>query len=195
MRKLVFLFLCLTTFAFAKKKPDITHCITTYTVVERDRLGNITQGAHKKDLKWLKGDLLKKYPGVCYAPPDPSVSVVFFFTIEPATYSGTRVVTDTANTSGSVSDTNGNSGTYDGTTTSSTRVPYSFEYGKYMLTLETLVDHKVAVRHRFEQDGIYRVIYGIPLGGRGHHPEKALIEDAVKWIHEGGLQDPLQSAH
>jgi hypothetical protein len=34
----------------------------------------------------------------------------------------------------------------------------------------------------------------IPLGGRGHYPEKALIEDAVKWLSKGGLNDPLQSA-
>jgi hypothetical protein len=36
-------------------------------------------------------------------------------------------------------------------------------------------------------------MYGVPLGGRGHHPVKALIEDAVKWLHAGGLEDPLQS--
>jgi hypothetical protein len=44
------------------------------------------------------------------------------------------------------------------------------------------------------QDGIYRTMYGIPLGGRGHHPEKALIEDAVKWMSAGGLSNPYQSA-
>jgi hypothetical protein len=80
------------------------------------------------------------------------------------------------------------------TTTSSTAVPYSFEYGKFMLTVETFgADGEPVVRRRFQQNGIYRTMYGVPLGGRGHHPAKALIEDAVKWIHAGGLDDPLQS--
>jgi hypothetical protein len=172
----------------------VPHCSTSYTVVEKDTLGNVKQGGPDKSLKWLQVDLEKKYPGVCYAPPTPSVTTVFYISIAPATYNGTRIVTNTANTTGNVSDNNGNNGTYNGTTTSSTAVPYSMEYGRYMLTVETLVGEKVTARHRFVQDGLYRTMYGIPLGGRGHHPEKALIEDAVKWIHNGGLADPLQSS-
>jgi hypothetical protein len=65
-----------------------------------------------------------------------------------------------------------------------------------MLTVETFgAEGKPVVRHRFQQNGIYNTMYGIPLGGRGHHPGKALIEDAVKWIHGGGLDDPLQSVN
>jgi hypothetical protein len=53
--------------------------------------------------------------------------------------------------------------------TSSTAVPYSFEYGKFTLTVETEApDHSWTAHHRFEQDGIYSTMYGIPLGGRGH---------------------------
>jgi hypothetical protein len=74
-------------------------------------------------------------------------------------------------------------------------VPYSFEYGQFMLTIETVGDDgKAMVRRRIQQNGVYSTMYGIPLGGRGHHPVKALIEDAVKWIHTGGLDDRLQSA-
>jgi hypothetical protein len=63
-----------------------------------------------------------------------------------------------------------------------------------MLTVETFGDDgKLIARRRFEQNGIYNTMYGIPLGGRGHHPAKALVEDAVKWIHEGGLDDATQS--
>ena len=64
-----------------------------------------------------------------------------------------------------------------------------------MLTVETFdSDGKPVVRRRFQQNGIYRTMYGVPLGGRGHHPAKALIEDAVKWIHAGGLANSLQGA-
>ena len=174
-------------------------CATTYSVIQEDKLGNVQQGISKsKDLKWADKDLEKKYPDVCYAAPDPSVKTVFIITVAPATYNGTRVVTttDTTPTSGTVTDTSGQQvGTYEGTqtSTSSTAVPYSFEYGKFMLTVETFgADGKPIVRRRFQQNGIYRTMYGVPLGGRGHHPAKALIEDAVKWIHTGGLDDPLQ---
>jgi hypothetical protein len=175
-------------------------CATTYSVIQEDKLGNVQQGISKsKDLKWADKDLEKKYPDVCYAAPDPSVKTVFVITVAPATYNGTRVVTttDTTPTSGTVTDTSGQQvGTYEGTqtSTSSTAVPYSFEYGKFMLTVETFgADGKPVVRRRFQQNGIYRTMYGVPLGGRGHHPAKALIEDAVKWIHTGGLDDSLQS--
>lgn len=185
---------CVSAFAKSKVSNQRPRCATVYSVVSRDSLGNFNQGASKKELKEIRGKLSKKYPDVCYAPPDPSVKIVFFISIVPATYHGHRVVTNTGNTSGTVSGSDGSYADYDGTTTSSAVVPYSFEYGRYMLTVESLDGSKVTVRRRFQQDGIYRTMYGIPLGGRGHHPAQALIEDAVKWIHSGGLDDPLQSA-
>jgi len=185
-------------------------CATTYSVIQEDKLGNVRQGlANPKNQKWATKDLEKKYPDVCYAAPDPSVKTVFVITVVPATYHGTRVVTNSQThetpTSGTVTDTTPGSstygqqvGTYSGsettTTTSSTAVPYSFEYGRFMLTVETFGDDgKPIARRRFEQNGIYNTMYGIPLGGRGHHPAKTLVEDAVKWIHAGGLDDPTQS--
>jgi hypothetical protein len=199
-RVLILMLLAIPVGAAAKNKDNgRLPCATTYSVIQEDTLGNVRQGISKaKDLKWADKDLEKKYPDVCYAAPDPSVKTVFVITVAPATYNGTRVVTttDTTPTSGTVTDTDGNTATYQGTqtTTSSTAVPYSFEYGKFMLTVETFdADGKPVMRRRFQQNGIYRTMYGVPLGGRGHHPAKALIEDAVKWIHAGGLDDPLQS--
>jgi len=197
---LILMLLAIPVGAAAKNKDNgRPPCATTYSVIQEDKLGNVQQGISKsKDLKWADKDLEKKYPDVCYAAPNPSVKTVFVITVAPATYNGTRVVTntDTTPTSGTVTDTDGNTATYQGTqtTTSSTAVPYSFEYGKFMLTVETFgADGKPVVRRRFQQNGIYRTMYGVPLGGRGHHPAKALIEDAVKWIHTGGLDDSLQS--
>jgi hypothetical protein len=43
------------------------------------------------------------------------------------------------------------------------------------------------VLHRFQQRGIYHTLYGIPLGGKGHHPAHAVIEEAAEWINSGGL--------
>ena len=197
---LILMLLTILVGAAAKNKDNgRPPCATTYSVIQEDKLGNVQQGISKsKDLKWADKDLEKKYPDVCYAAPDPSVKTVFVITVAPATYNGTKVVTntDTTPTSGTVTDTDGNTATYQGTqtTTTSTAVPYSFDYGKFMLTVETFgADGKPVVRRRFQQNGIYRTMYGVPLGGRGHHPAKALIEDAVKWIHTGGLDDSLQS--
>ena len=199
-RVLILMLLAIPVGVAAKNKDNgRLPCATTFSVIQEDTLGNVRQGISKaKDLKWADKDLEKKYPDVCYAAPDPSVKTVFVITVAPATYNGTRVVTstDTTPTSGTVTDTDGNTATYQGTqtSTSSTAVPYSFEYGKFMLTVETFgADGKPVVRRKFQQNGIYRTMYGVPLGGRGHHPAKALIEDAVKWIHAGGLDDPLQS--
>ena len=199
-RVLILMLLAIPVGVAAKNKDNgRLPCATTFSVIQEDTLGNVQQGISKsKDLKWADKDLEKKYPDVCYAAPDPSVKTVFVITVAPATYNGTRVVTntDTTPTSGTVTDTDGNTATYQGTqtTTTSTAVPYSFEYGKFMLTVETFgADGKPVVRRRFQQNGIYRTMYGVPLGGRGHHPAKALIEDAVKWIHTGGLDDSLQS--
>jgi hypothetical protein len=200
-RLLILILLFVSTGALAKNKDNgRPACATVYSVIQQDTLGNVQQGlANPKNVKWADKDLEKKYPDVCYAAPDQTVKTVFVITVTPATYHGTKVVknTDTTPSSGTVTDTDGNTATYQGTqtTTSSTVVPYSFEYGQFMLTIETVGDDgKAMVRRRIQQNGVYSTMYGIPLGGRGHHPVKALIEDAVKWIHTGGLDDRLQSA-
>jgi hypothetical protein len=197
----VFLLLALVSGAFGKNKDNgRPPCATTYSVVQQDSLGNVQQGLAKpKNIEWADKDLEKKYPDVCYSAPARSVKTVFVITVTTATYHGTRVETNTQTTptSGTVSDSEGNTATYEGTqtSTSSTAVPYSFDYGVYSLTVETFgTDGKPVARHRFQQKGIYHTMYGVPLGGRGHHPTRALIEDAVKWIHEGGLEDASQSA-
>jgi hypothetical protein len=194
VKKLTLVLLLLSSAAWAKGKAQGPPCAVKFSVVQKDTLGNVQQGVQGKALKWLETDLEKKYPDVCYATPDQVVTALFYIAVEPATYHGTRIVDTSSTTNGNVMDNEGDSATYQGTTNSSTVVPETFEYGKFTLTLETMSpDRKAIARHRFQQDGIYRTLYGIPLGGRGHHPQQALIEDAVKWIHEGGLEDPLQT--
>ena len=47
-------------------------------------------------------------------------------------------------------------------------VLYSFEYVKFMLTVQTIDEDRQAERApRFQQNGIYRTMHRIPLGGRG----------------------------
>lgn len=101
---------------------------------------------------------------------------------------------------GTVTDQDGNTarinGTQETTTTSYDKVPYSVDYGIYTLAIERLQgDGKFSVLHTFQQKGLYSTLYGIPLGGRGHHPSHAVIEDAVKWLSAGGLSDPNQSSN
>ena len=181
----------------AQPKPSCTY----FTVVAKDKLNNVKQGLSADDVKWFRQKVEKRYPGVCYAEPAPTVQVVFFITVTPDVYHGTRVVNHTSTrsdpVSGTVTDQNGDTsqvnGTVETTTTSSTAVPYSVPYGVYTLSVERRrSDGKFDVAHRFQQRGLYNTLYGIPLGGKGHHPVHTVIEDAAKWINGGGLSDPLQ---
>jgi hypothetical protein len=184
--------------AWAQTNPSCT----AITVVSRDELNNVKQGLSADNVKWFQKKFGKKFPHICYADPAPTVSIVLYVTVTPDIYHGTRVVNQTSTQSdpvnGTVTDQNGNisqvNGTVETTQTSSTAVPYSFEYGIFTLSVERrLGDGKFDVLHTFQQRGIYNTLYGIPLGGRGHHPVHALVEDAVKWVSDGGLTDPKQS--
>ena len=167
-----------------------------FSVVMQDTLKNLKQGLSPDDRKWFREKVEKKNPSVCYVDPAPSVSLVFVIVVTPDTYHGTRVVTNTSTnsnpTSGTITDQDGNTATYSGTqettSTTSTAVPYSFEYGIYTLSVERQQrDGSYIVLHRFQQRGIYHTLYGIPLGGKGHHPVHAVIEEAAEWINSGGL--------
>ncbi len=184
--------------ALANQQKPPASCKTKFTVVREDALQNVTQGLPPKDVEWFQKKIQKKYPEVCYAAPGPDVPLVFYLTLTPDTYHGTRVVTQSQESpvTGTVTDTNGNTSQVSGTTTttSSTAVPYTVNYFIFTLSVETLQpDGKWQVRHRFSQRGLYNTYAGIPLGGRGHHPVHALVEDAAKWIQAGGLSDPLQA--
>jgi hypothetical protein len=186
--------------------PALTQAKTNcayFTVVVRDKLNNVKQGLSADDVKWFQKSFAKKYPGACYADPAPNVPVVFYVTVTPDVYHGTRIVNRTSNHSnpvtGTVTDESGSTsqvnGTVETTTTSSTAVPYSVDYGIYTLSVERRRDDgKFDVLHRFQQKGLYNTLYGIPLGGKGYHPLHAVIEDATKWVSDGGLTDPKQSA-
>jgi PEGA domain-containing protein len=185
-------YVLLLTCAWAQTNPSCAY----FTVVARDKLNNIKEGLSADDLKWFQKKFAKKYPEVCYADPHRAVPIVFYISVTPDTYHGTRVVDNTSTHSGpvtgTVTDQNGDTsqlnGTVQTTTTSSTAVPYSFEYGIFTLSVESRRrDGKFDVVHTFQQKGIYHTLYGIPLGGKGHHPAHAVIEDAVKWVSDGGL--------
>lgn len=175
-------------------------CKMSFVVLIEDALGNIDHGLPAKDAEWVQRSLGKKYPSVCYAGAAADSDITFFISIKPATYRGSRTVHDTnTNTvpvTGTITDQDGNqaaiSGTQQVTTTSSSEVPYEVNYGLYTLYLQHRgPDGKYGVVRAFQQEGLYNTItfYGIPLGGggRGKHPERAVIEDAVKWLAAGGL--------
>ncbi|HUA98917.1 MAG TPA: hypothetical protein VMA34_11370 [Terracidiphilus sp.] len=175
-------------------------------MAEEDALHNVNQGLlaagikEKDGLKWLE-KMYKKYPDVCYVAPNTTESIVFFIIATPAVYHGTRVETQTHNTqsstTGSVTDDEGNSAnvnaTTTGTTESSVAVPYDVNYDSFTLTIErkTGNNHFEAVR-RFKVDGLYHYAYGFSWG-KGKHPIANVMEDAIKWIHDGGLNNPMQS--
>lgn len=187
--------------AFAKKHKPVAHCQTKFTVVKEDYLKNITQGLSEKEAKWFKKKIEKKYPDVCYVAPGPQISLVFFITVSPAVYHGTRVVTSehTHNNQvdGTVTDENGNtsdiSGTVKQTTTSSMAVPYTYNYNAFMLSIEQVQSNgKAKVLRRFQQAELVHVWgWSITKAANEKRFHNA-IKEAAKWIHDGGLKNPLE---
>jgi hypothetical protein len=163
--------------------------VVRYAVVTQDAPKNIKAGLSPKDTEWAS-KVLKKYPGVCYTNSTTQAHAVLFITVTPDTYHGTRTVTETSTTA-SASDVTRNS-----TTTSSHEEPYSVEYGIFTLLVERMQpDETLLTLQTFQQKGLYSEMYGIPLGGRGHHPSHTVVEDAVKWLSAGALSDPNQSSN
>jgi hypothetical protein len=159
--------------------------------VQEDSLKNITQGLTEKDAKWFEKKIQKEYPDVCYVAPNPDVPLVFLVTVTPAVYQGTRSENEPVDAQ--VKDQNGNeAGTVDGTV--KTTIPYDVDYGVFTLTVQIAQpEGKWKPLHRFQQKGLYNTYLGIPLGGKGHHPVHTVLEEAAKWIHEGGLTNPLET--
>ena len=197
----ILILLCAAALAAAAKNNPIIPCQFYFNVVTQDRLKNVSKGLSAENAEWFQKKILAKYPGACYAPPAQAAPIVFFITVTPDTFHGTRIVNNTSTesnpVSGTITDEDGNtshvSGTVETTTTSSTAVPYSFEYGIFTLTVERRrSDGQFDVLQTFQQKGIYNPLYGIPLGGRGHHPFRAVIEDAVKWVNAGGVTGESQ---
>lgn len=171
-----------------------------FSVMTEDTLQNVKAGLSPENQKWFQEKIHKKYPTLCYVEPSASVPLMFVVIITPDTYHGTRIVTDTEThenpVSGTITDQDGDTADIDATvkttTTSSTAVPYSFDYGIYTLTVEKpQKDGTYLALRRFQQKGIYETLYGIPLGGKGHHPFHAVIEEAAEWVSKGGLTDAL----
>ena len=160
-----------TTLAAGASAQTKVSC-ANFTVVVKDKLNNVKEGLSAGDAKWFREKIANKYPGACYVDPTPTVSIMFYITITPDIYHGTKIVNETSTQSnpvrGTITDQNGNisqvSGTEQTTTTSSTAVPYSFEYGIFTLSVERRRgDGTFEVVQTFQQEGIYSTLYGIPL--------------------------------
>jgi hypothetical protein len=205
MRKLTILVgtLVAATVAMAQNTPQPTasaepnvpaSCKVLYSVLAEDTLGNVNQGLlevafHKKEkdgLKWLV-KMYKKYPDVCYVAPGTRESLEFVIIATPAVYHGTRVETETHPIT-----TTGNVDTGE-RTESSVAVPYEVNYNVFTLTVERKkADGHFEPLRRFQMPGLYRTVYFIPFG-KGRHPLTNVMEDAIKWIRAGGLNNPMET--
>jgi hypothetical protein len=177
-----------------------TSCKVFYSVLEEDALHNVNQGLlevafhnkQKNGLKWLV-QMYRKYPDICYVAPNTDESVEFVIIASPAVYHGTRV----EDSSHTVTNSSGQAQTDDYgnpiQTTSSVAVPYEVNYNVFTLTVERKkTDGHFEPLRRFQIPGLYRTVYFIPFG-KGRHPLTNVIEDAIKWIHGGGLNNPMET--
>jgi hypothetical protein len=183
----------------AQTKPPCTY----FTVVSWDQLNEVALGLSAADVKWFQKKFAKKFPTICYAEPEFAVPIVFFITVAPRVSQGMRVVnqtsTQTKPVSGTITDQEGNtsqaSGAEGKTTTRSTAVPNSVEYGIYTLSLaRRLTGGTFDVAHTFQKEGLFNSLDGNRLGGKAEYPIHTVIEEAIKWMNAGGLTEPKQSA-
>jgi hypothetical protein len=182
----------------AQTKPSCTY----FTVVSWDKFNEVTRGLSAADVKWFQKTFAKKFPTICYAEPALAVPIVFFITVAPDVSHGTRAVnqasTQTKPVSGTITGQDGNtsqaSGAEETTTTRSTAVSRSAEYGIYTLSLgRRLSDGTFDVAQTFQQKGFYSSPDGNPPGGKRDRSIHTLIEEAIKWMNASGLTDPKQS--
>jgi hypothetical protein len=174
-------------------------CKVTFSVVVKDDLNNMHQGFGPKTLDWYQKKMVKKYPGVCYS--QSASPVVLFFSSSPAVYHGVKQysTTETHNdpVQGTVTDTGGQqvgdvNGTVQTTTTTEHSVPYEVNYDVLYLSLEQQQpDGSWKLMHNFSGKTLHPTYYGICT--HNCHPNYKLVEGAVKWLHDGGLTDPMQS--
>jgi hypothetical protein len=171
------------------KKPE--PCKIQFTVVQVDALGNVQQGISAATRKELDKKLGKKYPGICYAEPSESVELVFYMDFsQKGTYHGS----ETRTSSTPIVDWTPGSSTYGQTVAtmqSQSSTPVEFDYPICRLTIEHLENGKATPLHVVSRDGLCPTYAGFCVANR--HPWLGAIEDAVKWIAAGGLNDPLQS--
>lgn len=181
------IFFPLTLVSATRPKPgDVRRDCVTFTIVSVDSLNNMKWGASNGDVHWITKKLEKKYPNVCYVNGVKGISAILLIRNTPAVYNGSKTVDENS----TVSDEDGEQV---GTIDTDKQVPYSFRYSIYTLDVMKVGQNKKLIHvHTFQQRGIYHELYGIPLGGRGHHPEHAVIEDAAEWLSAGGLDDPTQ---
>jgi|SRR6266849_1435163 hypothetical protein len=160
------------------------NCKYTFAIVVKDELNNIRQGVDSSTTEWLEKKMAKKYPDVCYRPGAPPL--VFYVSDRPAVYHGTRTVSN----DGTIKDRN--TGEVIASTESDQRVPYDVNYRKIYLSVET-DDTKGGwnVAHNFQGKTLHPTLYGFCT--RNCHPEQKLFEAAIKWLHDGGLGDPMQT--
>lgn len=200
--KNVTIFLLLASAAFAQSPSP---CKVTFDVVTKDDLNNYKQGLSPKAHEWFQKKMRKKYPDICYS--QDAVPIVLFFSAKPATYHGVHTYSTTTTQSnpvqGTVTDTTPGSPTYgqevgqvsgsiDTTSTTEHAVPYDVDYDMLFVSIEEAQsDGTWKVRHNFSGKTLHPTLYGFCT--RNCHPTYALIEDAVRWLHEGGLSDVRQA--
>jgi hypothetical protein len=179
-------------------------CAVPFTYIFSDSVGNVHKGLSSKDAKWFAEKVSKKYPEVCYVQPEQWANLArptyAFFVNEQiehgVTYeTATKTSTQDVPLSGTVKDEDGETvgrieGTTTQTTTTRTTTPREITKRVDGLRLEAM-----------QSDGSWKVFHVFPFKIRGKQEfwglpvsqQRNLLEDAAKWIHEGGLTDSRQT--
>ena len=161
--------LCFGIPTFGQAKPTTPKCLP-FTVIWVDQLGNVTAGFSKKvdaDENWFQQLIAKKYPGaVCYVGSEaiPQRLPQGFLVLKIWETPNDRTVI-----TGGVARRNRFSRTFTATLLEATGELNKDGHDNF------------ATRHSFKEDDCPAC-----------HPQHAIIEHTLKWLHEGGLTDKMQ---
>jgi hypothetical protein len=157
-------------------------CTITFSLAERDTLGNVNVGFSPEGRKWLEKKVLKQYPNVCYGDQKANVGIWFYISVSTQTVDSATATTNTY--------PNG-----DGSSTSHTTVhTQPVEYPIYTLKIGRFHDGNLEVLRTFQRAKN-------PSGGSVtglisslSNPEHDVIADAVEWLSQTNLDQPNGSS-
>jgi hypothetical protein len=157
-------------------------CTITFSLAERDTLGNVNVGLSPDGQKWLEKKVLKQYPNICYADQKANVGIWFYISVSTQTADSATATTNTY--------PNG-----DGSSTRHTTVnTRPVEYPIYTLKIGRFHDGNLEVLRTFQRAKTASGGSVVGLIASFSNPEHDVISDAVEWLSQTTLDQPNGSS-
>ena len=152
-------------------------CTVTFSLAERDTLGNVNVGFSPDGQKWLEKKVLKQYPNICYADQKANVGIWFYISVSTQTADSATATTNRY--------PNGGGGSTSHTTVNTRPV----EYPVYTLKIARFRNGNLEVLRTFQRVKTPSGGSVVGLVASFSNPEHDVIADAVGWLAASGTTD------